>query len=103
MTRQYAVYAAPGRRRSSDAGYVVVLQSHYTELNTVVVAPLLDPARVDVVTQVMVLVELDGRKLLVSIGELAAIDRRTLREPVGDLTRYHDEMHRSLWRLFNGA
>lgn len=83
--------------------YVVVLQSHFFEdVPTVVVAPLvLDDGR-STYTGASVEVEFNGARYVVSVPELAAINRGDLRRAVGDLIAHEDAIRRAIDRVFSG-
>jgi hypothetical protein len=53
-------------------------------------------------TQIGALVEFAGARHIVSVGELAAIENRELRTPVGSLDQYEDVIRRALDKLFTG-
>lgn len=83
--RQFDVFANPGAAR--DRPYVIVLQHDWLDsLNSVVVAPLVRAAGRTPSPRLTPVVEIDGAQFLLSIAELAAIDRRRLGEkPVCNL------------------
>jgi hypothetical protein len=97
--RQFEVYANPSATSSAFATYVVVLQSHYVELKSVVVAPLVTDK---LATSVEIAVTFQGRALVMALTELGSIRSASLRRPLGDLLSYDYEIHRALDRLFRG-
>lgn len=102
MIRRFDVYPRPGVRRASDAPYVVVLQSHFAEWNSVIVAPLLTTeARFDV-ARLVVRVRVANHDYAVFVAELAPVPRRLLRDRVDNLLDAQDEIRRALDFLFEG-
>ena len=100
--RQFDILANPNLASRDFAPYVVVLQSHHLEpLNTVMVAPLLAGVERPI-TEIDVLVTFQGRNLVLSVAEAAAITKSRLGEPQGTLSSYEDQIRRALDRLFTG-
>ncbi len=97
--RQFEVYANPSSASAAFAPYVVVLQSHYIELKSVVVAPLVTDK---LATSVEIAIAFDGRSLVIALTELGSIWAASLRDPLGDLLSYEYEIRRALDRLFSG-
>lgn len=82
--------------------YVVVLQSHLLSgSNVTVVAPVL-AANEPAATLTSVPIEFDGRRLVVLVGELTAIDAHRLGQAVATLRSYEDDIRRALERVFTG-
>jgi toxin CcdB len=91
--------SAPSRR---FAPYIVILQSHWLEpLQTVVVAPLVNDAS-RVLGHPDIPVDFEGETFVLAVSELAAVQRRLLRERVGSLYDLEDQIRRALDRLFTG-
>jgi toxin CcdB len=97
--RQFEVYANPSATSASFAPYVVVLQSHYIDLKSVVVAPLISDK---LSTSVEIAIRFRGESLVLALTELGSIWAASLRNPLGDLLTYDYEIHRALDRLFKG-
>jgi toxin CcdB len=97
--RQFEVYPNPSPNSGSFAPYVVVLQSHYIDLKSVVVAPLV---RDKLATSVEIAIEIEGEALVLALTELGSIWASSLRAPVADLTAKEYDIHRALDRLFKG-
>lgn len=101
--RQFQVYENPSGRSRGYAPFVVVLQSHFlSALPTTVVAPLLHAKGRPPYTEIAIAVEFLNERYFVSIGELAAMDGRELKRPLGDLSAFEDAIRRALERLFSG-
>ena len=97
--RQFEVYANPSSASVAFAPYVVVLQSHYIDLKSVVVAPLVTDK---LATSVEIAITFDGQSLVLALTELGSIWAASLRDPLGDLVTYDYEIRRALDRLFSG-
>ena len=99
MTRQFEVYANPSARSANFAPFVLVLQSHYIELKSVVVAPLVTDK---LPTSIDIAVGIQGVTYVLALTELASIPASLLRRRVGDLTDREYDIRRALDRLFTG-
>ncbi|HLY78219.1 MAG TPA: CcdB family protein [Caulobacteraceae bacterium] len=97
--RQFEVYANPSAASVAFAPYVVVLQSHYIELKSVVVAPLVTDK---LATSVEIAIAFEGSPLVLALTELGSIWSASLRDPLGDLVSYEYDIRRALDRLFSG-
>ena len=96
---QFDVVANPDGRSQTFAPFLVILQSRFVDLDTVVVAPAVrdkPPNGVDPA------VTIEGEDLTLAVTELAAVERRALRRPVASLSDREDEIRRALDRLFTG-
>ena len=84
------------------APYVVVLSSHFLDgLTETIVAPVVANRKTTVNgLEIRVLVE--DVDLLVVLTGLAAVRTATLKQRVGSLVPYEDEIRRALDRLFTG-
>lgn len=101
--RQFDVYEAPTDALRRIAPYVVVVQSHYIdELPTVLIAPLLRPSERPVYRGVSLPIVLAQGAFLLSLAELATVNRTLLRRRVGDLRDHEDAIRRALDRVFTG-
>ncbi|HEY1753135.1 MAG TPA: CcdB family protein [Caulobacteraceae bacterium] len=100
--KQFEVYANPSARDRDIAPYVVVLQSHFLDLPTVVVAPLLRGESAERLVYLSIDVTISGDGFVVSLHELATVTLRSLRRRVADLTEQQDAIVRGLGRLFSG-
>ncbi|MDO9336351.1 MAG: CcdB family protein [Caulobacter sp.] len=100
--RQFDVFDNPSDFSRHYAPHLVVLQSHHLHLiDTVIVAPLvLDAARP--LGLIDVSVELNGRRVIVAVSELANMARSLLKTPVANLAPWEDDLRRALDRLFTG-
>ncbi|MGR4864396.1 CcdB family protein [Caulobacter sp. LARHSG274] len=97
--RQFQVFANPSPASRAFAPFVIVLQSHYLPLETVVVAPIV----VDATSLGLdIPVTIEGRDLHIAMSELANIPKAPLRRMVADLAAHEDDIRRALDRLFTG-
>jgi hypothetical protein len=78
---------------------VVVLQSHYIELKSVIVAPLVTDK---LASSVEIGITFEERALVLALTELGSIPAASLRQPLGSLLDLEYEIHRALERLFTG-
>jgi toxin CcdB len=80
-----------------------VVQSHYVDdLPTVLIAPLLRPSERPVYRGVSIAIALAQGSFLLSLAELATVNRALLRRHVGDVREHEDAIHRALDRVFTG-
>lgn len=95
---QFAVYRLP------DGTLVLDLQSGLTATGSRVVAPLLPvSAELPAISRLEPVFELEGVRLALHTGELAAIPERLLREPaIADLSDRDYEIRGALDMLFSG-
>jgi len=101
--RQFDVCENPSPRSRAYAPFVVILQSHLLDAApTCVVAPLLNAEGRRAYTEVSAEVVFQEKAYIVSIAELAAIERRLLDGPVGSLLAFEDGIRRAMDRLFTG-
>ena len=101
--RQFEVYENPYPQSRAIAGLIVVIQSHFlTSLPSVLVAPLLRRPERPAYSEVSVEIEFEGEAYVVSLAELAVMDRQRLQRVVGDLREYEDAIRRALDRVFTG-
>ena len=97
--RQFQAFANPSLASRPFAPFVIVLQSHYLPLETVVVAPIVIDAT-SLGLDIPVIVE--GRELHIAISELANIPSTPLGRVVADLAAHEDDIRRAIDRLFTG-
>lgn len=101
--RQFDVYDAPTEASQRIAPYVVVVQSHFLgSLPTVIVAPLLREADRPAYADVSIPLRFAEQDLVLSLAELATIDRKLLRRQQGNLRAYEDAIRRALDKVFTG-
>jgi toxin CcdB len=97
--RQFQVFTNPSPASRPFAPFVVVLQSHYLPLETVIVAPIV----VDATSLGLdIPVTVQGRDLHIAMSELSNIPKAPLRRVVADLAAHEDDIRRALDRLFTG-
>ncbi|WP_421738646.1 CcdB family protein [Caulobacter sp.] len=100
--RQFDAYLNPSATSRDIAPYLVVLSSHHLrDLTDVIVAPAISDAT-RAVGVVELLVELDGRPLVLVISDLFSVSSDQLRRRAGSLLPHEDEIRRALDRLFTG-
>ena len=101
--RQFDVYEAPSDASRRIAPYVVVMQSHFLEgLPTILIAPLLRLQERPAYGEVSVAINFADEELLLSLAELVAVDRGSLRRRQGDVRDHEDAIRRALERVFTG-
>ena len=98
--RQFDVCPNPSGATRAYAPYVVVLQSHYLDLETIAIAPLVTDARP--LEPIDLAVELNGEPFVLAISEIGSVSRTRLKRRLGSLTEYEDDIRRALERLFSG-
>ena len=100
--RQFDIVENPSSRLRAVSPYFVVLQSHHlSDLDSVVVAPVLrDAARAMTILDVEV--EVAGEHPVVAMGEIFSIEPALLRGIVGSAAAYEDQLRRGFDRLFTG-
>ena len=99
----FEIYANPSKGSRDRLPYVVVLQSHLLAAShTTVVAPMMVQDGRSALTEISAIVEFGDAEHIVLVGELAAIDSRGLKQALGDLSQYEDQLRRALDRLFTG-
>ena len=99
------VYRNPNVAQAPGFPYLLEVQSALLgDIPTTVVVPLGLPAVIDHIPVVRLNppVKVSGRKLIVMTQELAAIKRRSLKEPVTNLFSQRDEILAALDFLFTG-
>ena len=102
---QLDVYRNPNARQAPGFPYLLEVQTALLgDIPTTVVIPLGLPAVIDHIPVVRLNppVKVAGRRLLVMTQELAAIKRRTLKQPVANLSPQRDEILAALDFLFTG-
>jgi hypothetical protein len=70
--RQFEVYANPSASSRDFAPYIVVLQSHYLPLDSVIVAPLVSDK---LASSIDLGIAFDGASLVLAITEMGAANR----------------------------
>lgn len=100
--RQFDVLVNPARSEHPWAPYMVVLQSHHLEqLETTVVAPLIDDTERPV-TGVDLPGTFNGRNLVLAVAELRGSALEGRRRALGSLADREDDIRRVLEKLFSG-
>jgi toxin CcdB len=100
---QHDVFLNPGRRFRAAFPFIVELQADVAEGKDRLVAPLVPAiARPGVVDRQAPLVRLDGVAYYLAIPLMGAISRNRLRNPVGTIRAYRDDIVRAIDWLFTG-
>ncbi|MCK6452290.1 MAG: CcdB family protein [Alphaproteobacteria bacterium] len=101
---QFDVHRNTGAEGRKRAPFVVVMQGDFlSDLQTRIAAPLVLADRFGTpVTRLNPTFRVADRIVVLSVGELAAIDRRELGEPVGSLATSRDDIIAALDFLFTG-
>ena len=100
--RQFDVFENPSPEARRFAPYLIVLSSHLVlGFDDAVVAPLVNDSCATV-GALEIEVEFAGDHLVLVVTELASMAGRNLRQRVGSLVAYEDDIRRALDRLFTG-
>lgn len=97
--RQFDVFRNPSPASRRFAPFVAMIQSHFEELDVVVVAPL---ATDKAANGVDVGIDHDGNGFVLALSELGSVPRHALGRAVGSLAPHEDDIRRALDRLFTG-
>ena len=101
--RQFDVFPNPSPRARAEIPYVVTLQSHFlSNCPTQLVAPLIIADAHSAYSEVSVQVKVMGSDFSLTLTELSSLKVSLLREAIGSLTTYEDDIRRALDRLFTG-
>ncbi|HEX7761758.1 MAG TPA: CcdB family protein [Caulobacteraceae bacterium] len=97
--RQYDVYRNPASPSARFAPYLIVLQSHYVVLDTVLVAPLV----VDkVASSIEIGIDIGGTHLVMALTEMGSVRSASLTAKITNLLEREYDIQRALDRLFRG-
>jgi toxin CcdB len=100
---QHDLFVNPSRRARAVYPLVVVLQADIVEGDSRIVAPLTTTAIVaHPPGRALPVVSHDGRDYLVMMRLVGFLPARHLREPIGSIARYRDDISRALDWLFFG-
>ena len=103
MKRQFDVFENPNLLSRGQVPCLAVLQSHHIEvLETVLVAPMMDPATVPANGAVAIEVGLEGRNYTLNAALMANIEARLLSRRLGSLAGHDLEILQAVNRLFVG-
>lgn len=102
MNRQFDVVANPEAGRRPTVPFMVVLQSHYLPLQTIVVAPIRRGEDAEGVGEVEVAVSVNDAPHVVMVSELAHLPTLAVGRTVVSLASHEDDIRRALDRLFTG-
>jgi toxin CcdB len=99
---QLDVFANPNRRMRPSYPLLAVLQARVVDGKTRVVAPLI-PATVGLpVSRLLPVVEHQGQRYAVAVELVTNLPARLLRDPVGSIAQYRDDLIRAIDWLFCG-
>ena len=92
------------RLKDRSEQLVLLLQHDIAEeLTTRIVAPLSDKPYRNLITQIRVPVEIDGKHFVVQLDRMAAIDRRAIGNVVGNLVSDEQRIKSALDLVFLGV
>jgi toxin CcdB len=100
---QHDLYANPNPRSRRAFPFVVVLQADVTEGDTRLVAPVAPHAGplARTASRALPVIDHDDKRYAVTLPLISSLPRRQLRNPLGSLTPYRDDITRALdWLLF---
>ena len=97
--RQFDVFRNPSPASRRFAPFVSMIQSHFVELDVVLVAPL---ATDKAANGIDVGVDHGGEGFVLALSELGSVPLRTLGRVIGNLAHHEDTIRRALDRLFSG-
>lgn len=96
-------FANPSSRASKNVPFVIVLQSDLiSETKTVVVAPLVTAENLRETQNLFPMVTIKGRRVAITVTELATMPRSLLKEPITTLDRERYRIVAALDLLFTG-
>ena len=101
--KQFDVYRLRQPRGEGAGRLVVILQHDTTEkLETRIVAPLAHPNAIPPVERLRPIIQVDGVEHVLVVDRIAAIERATMGQRVGNVAPYRDEIVSALDLLFTG-
>jgi len=101
--RQFDVFTNPSERASANVPFVIILQSDLVyQTKTVVVAPLVAAYGLRENQQLYPVLELEGRRVAVTVTELATLPRMALKRYVTSLEHERARIIAALDPLFTG-
>ena len=101
--RQFDVFANPSERASANVPFVIVLQSDLVhQTKTVVIAPLVAADSLRDNQILYPFVEVEGRRVAITITELATAPRSVLKTYIVGLERERERIITALDILFTG-
>src|SRR5271168_1609692 len=97
---QHDLYANPNRRERLGFPLLVDLQANVAEGPYRVVAPLTSVTAGTPVNRLVPIIEHDGQKYAVLFNLITNLSGGVLRQPVGSIAQYRDDLSRALNWLF---
>ncbi len=103
VIRQFDVFVNPDRASRTAAPFVVNMQSNlFADRPIVVLGPLFNIARMNPTPRLNPVFEIDGRTVVLSIMEIAAFPRSSLKSPIDNLEDRRDDFVAAIDFLFTG-
>jgi hypothetical protein len=99
---QHDLYANPNHRERLGFPLLVDLQANVVEGAYRVVAPLTSVTAGTPVNRLVPIIEHDGQKYAVLFNLITNLSAHVLRQPIGSVARYRDDLSRALDWLFFG-
>ncbi len=103
MPQQFDVCLNPNTATKAYAPYLLILQSDVIETrSTCVVAPLVKMDTFNPAEKLNPVATVEGERFIISIAELAGVDRRAIGDVICNLAQQRDEVVKALDLLFLG-
>lgn len=99
---QHDLFANPSLRLRPSYPFIAVLQADVVESNSTFVVPLIPASARMPRSRMLPFVEHDGAVFAVAFELLSNVPQRSLRDPVGSIAQYRDDLTRALDWLFFG-
>lgn len=96
---QFDVYSNPGKRSKKAYPYLLDIQSEtISEIATRIVLPIARPGELkdQEMKRLTPVVEYEGEELLIITPQISAVSKKALKEPLGSLAHFRDEIIASL-------
>lgn len=100
--RQFDVCRNKGRGAARTPYLLIIQRDWVEELPTRLVAPVMRLKSGEIVSRVMVGVDIEGESLLIALPELFSIDRNMLGPVVGNVSGLRDDIVRALDFMITG-
>jgi hypothetical protein len=98
--RQFDIVRNPSTHAARNLPFLVVLQHHFVNVETVLVAPM--SRDVQPIPRLFPLIVWDGYAYRLLVTETAPIERRRLGPRAGDCVEFQDDIKAALDLLFTG-
>ena len=101
--RQFDVFANPSERSSASVPFILILQSDLVlQTKTVVTAPLVVADRLRDDQKLLPVIDLEGRRVAITVTEMAALPRSVLKCYVASVEHERERIIVALDLLFTG-